>query len=185
MGLVHKSLREKELINVSFFDLIKLRLPWLVVGLGGAMVASIIASKFELTLKQTITIAFFIPIMTNMSDAIGTQTEIILIRALSNLKFNLGRYILREVTEGFLMGLILALLAYIFAFFLSQSSQVALMVAVALVLCVTSATLLACITPLFLKLLGKDPAVGSGPFTTSLQDTVSLLIYLIIATLML
>jgi magnesium transporter len=185
MSIVHKSLMEKELVKISFLELIKLRLPWLIVGLGGAMVASLIASRFELTLKETITIAFFIPIMTNMSDAIGTQTEIILIRALSNLKFNIITYIVREVLEGFLMGIVLSVLAYGFALFLSGSSSIALMVSIALVLCVTSATILACLTPLFLKFMGKDPAVGSGPFTTSLQDTVSLLIYLIVATLML
>ncbi len=185
MSIYHKSLAEQELVRVGFWELIKLRLPWLVIGLGGAMVASLIASRFELTLKETITVAFFIPIMTNMSDAIGTQTEIIFIRALSNLKFGIFKYILREVLEGVVMGGILAVLSYIFARVLSGSSQIALMVSIALILSVIMATILACMTPLFLKFLGKDPAIGSGPFTTSLQDTVSLLIYLVVATVML
>ena len=186
MKLVHHdSLMKAELVNARFWDLIKLRFPWLVIGLVGGAIASIIVSRFELSLRQNIALAFFIPIIAYMSDAIGTQTETVFIRALSNLKFDIGKYITRELAIGAILGSALGILAGIFAYFLSQSTLIGVVVGLSLFLSMTVATGLACVTPIILKALKQDPAVGSGPFTTALQDLVSLAVYFIVATIIL
>ncbi len=146
---------------------------------------SIIVSKFETSLRETIAIAFFIPIIANMSDGIGTQTETIFIRALTDLKFSISKYLFRELFIGVTLGALMGLIAYPFAAYLGGSSTIGLVVGLSLFLSLSTATVLACITPIVLKKLGKDPAVGSGPFTTSLQDLVSLTIYLMVASLIL
>lgn len=181
----HDSLMKAELVNARFWDLIKIRTPWLAIGLVGGFLASVIVSKFELTLRETVALAFFIPVIAYMSDAIGTQTETVFIRALTNLKFNIPKYITREIIVGATLGSIFGLAAGFFAFIVAGSIAVAMVVGISLFLSMTIATGLACVTPIILKGFRQDPAVGSGPFTTALQDVVSLTIYFFIATLIL
>lgn len=181
----HNSLMRAELVTTRFWDLIKIRLPWLVIGLMGGLVASIIVSRFETSLRENIALAFFIPVITYMSDAIGTQTETILVRALTNLQFNIARYVWREFFVGVVIGSILGVVTAIFAYFLSSSFDVSLVVGLSLFLSITVATVLACATPLFLRSLGRDPAAGSGPLTTAIQDVVSLIIYFMVAAMIL
>ncbi len=59
------------------------RLPWLLVGLLGAMAATALVGGFERQLEANVLLAFFIPAVVYMADAVGTQTEAVLIRALS------------------------------------------------------------------------------------------------------
>lgn len=186
MGLKHHdSLMKAELVTARLWDLVKIRLPWLIVGLVGGLIAGIIVSKFELTLEENIALAFFIPVIAYMSDAIGTQTETIFIRALANLSFSIKKYILRELMVGAIMGSLVGVLAGIFASFISRNSEIGLVVGLSLFLSMSTATVLACITPIILRSLRNDPAVGSGPFTTALQDVVSLIIYFTVASVIL
>lgn len=181
----HDSLMKAELVNARFWDLIKIRTPWLAIGLVGGFLASVIVSKFELTLRETVALAFFIPVIAYMSDAIGTQTETVFIRALTNLKFNIPKYITREIVVGAILGSIFGVASGFFAFIVAGSIAVGMVVGISLFLSMTIATGLACVTPIILRGFKQDPAVGSGPFTTALQDVVSLTIYFFIATLIL
>ncbi len=184
MKLVHHdSLMKAELVSARFWDLIKIRLPWLVIGLVGGLFASVVVSRFELSLRENIALAFFIPVIAYMSDAIGTQTETVFIRALTDLQFNINKYVVREVIVGATLGCILGLISAVFATILSGSPQIGLVVGLSLFLSMTVATGLACITPIILKSFKQDPAVGSGPFTTAVQDVVSLTIYFAVASI--
>lgn len=181
----HDSLMKAELVTARFSDLIKIRFPWLVICLAGGLIASLIVSRFEMSIRENVALAFFIPIIANLSDAIGTQTETIFIRALADLKFDITKYILREIFVGGMMGTGLGVIAFMFAYILSGSAQIGFIVGLSLVLSMTAATVIACVTPIVLRFLGKDPAVGSGPFTTSLQDIVGLTVYFTTAYLVL
>lgn len=181
----HDSLMRAELVTARFWDLIKIRFPWLLIGLVGGLLASVIVSRFELSLRENIALAFFIPVIAYMSDAIGTQTETIFIRALANLQFSIKKYILREFTVGATMGSFAGVLSGIFATLISGNSEIGLVVGLSLFLSMSIATVLACMTPLILRSIGHDPAVGSGPFTTALQDVASLTIYFIVGLVIL
>ncbi|OGE46068.1 hypothetical protein A3B39_03625 [Candidatus Daviesbacteria bacterium RIFCSPLOWO2_01_FULL_37_10] len=174
-----------ELVTARFWDLIKIRLPWLIVGLTGALLAGVIVSRFELSLREHIALAFFIPVIAYMSDAIGTQTETIFIRALANLRFSIKKYIFRELFVGATMGSLIGFLAGFFASLISGSSQIGLVVGLSLFFSMSAATVLACQVPIILRSFRNDPAVGSGPFTTALQDVVSLTIYFLVASIIL
>lgn len=181
----HDSLMKAELVSARFTDIIKIRFPWLVVGLIGALIASFIVSRFELSLRENIALSFFIPVIAYMSDSIGNQTETILIRALGNLKFNVGAYVLREMGIGILLGLLFGVISVVFSYIVSLSINVSLVVGISLCLSMAVAAALACLTPILLNWLGKDPAVGSGPFSTALQDITSLTIYFSVASIIL
>ena len=89
------------------------RLPWLLVGLALSTGATAMMAGFEHALKANIVISFFIPALVYLADAVGTQTEAIVVRALSLRMRPLGPLLLAEVATGALIGLPLALLAFL------------------------------------------------------------------------
>lgn len=173
------------LFKLGILQVVWARLPWLVIGLFVGLAATFLTSSFETSLKQTIALVYFIPVMAYMSDAIGTQSETIFIRSITVFKLNLWTYFLREFLIGGFIGSVIGLITGVFGYVLSGSIAVGIVVGISLWLSMTIATMLACATPLVLRLLGKDPAVGSGPFSTAIQDFISLLIYFTIATVVL
>ena len=174
-----------EIVGQRILGLVGLRLPWLLVGLAGGVIATSVVSFFEFSLKKEIALAFFIPVIAYMGDAIGTQTETIFIRSLSLVRLNLAKYVLKEFFTGLIIGFVCGVLAFFFTLFWLSSIKIAMIVGLSLLVSMAVASVLAIIIPLFLYKLGKDPAIGSGPFTTALQDIVSLLIYFSIALIIL
>jgi magnesium transporter len=160
------------------------RLPWLLVGLAGSMIAAATVARFELLLERHLAIAFFVPAIVYLADAIGTQTEAIAVRGLSLSRLSLRHLLAGELRTGLLMGVTLGALslpAVSIAF-----GDVRLGVAVALAIFVAGgvATTIGLLLPWTLQRLRSDPAFGSGPVATIIQDLLSLLIYLAIATLL-
>lgn len=76
--------------------MIEHRLPWLLLGLGGGILATILAARFEKLLSANIQLAFFIPVIVYMADAMGTQTENVYIRNLTTKKVQFHIYLLKE-----------------------------------------------------------------------------------------
>ncbi|WP_190814244.1 CBS domain-containing protein [Saccharopolyspora pogona] len=122
------------------------RLPWLVVGLAGALLSAVIVGSFERQIEEQLLIAFFIPGVVYVADAVGTQTEAVVIRGLS-VGVSVARVAVREVLTGVLLGLLMALLAFPLVMWLWQATDVALAVSVALLAASSIATLIAMILP--------------------------------------
>ena len=164
--------------------LLKLRMPWLIIGLGIGIIITFVVSRFEAVLDQQVSLAFFIPVIVYMSDAVGTQTETIYIRNLSKKQIKFSIYFFKELAVGLAVGSIAGALLGLFAWVWLGSSSVAITVGLALLASITTAAVVALIIPTILHRGFKvDPAVGAGPFTTVLQDLISLVIYFIIASL--
>lgn len=163
--------------------LIKLRLPWLVVGLIGGLLASFLVSQFEDILSQDIRLAFFVPLIVYISDAVGTQTETIYVRNLAKFKDNFYKYLFKESLIGLCLGGIFGVVTGVFAYLWLNSLSTALTVALAMFVNVAVSPIVALIVPEILFKEHADPALGGGPFTTVLQDIISLTIYFLIASL--
>lgn len=161
--------------------LIKERIPWLIVGLLGGLVASILVSRYEDILTANIPLAFFLPVIVYMSDAIGTQTGTVYVRNMAKFKDNFFKYLAKEVLIGLSFGSIFGILLGIFAGFWIGSGQIALSVGLAMFITATIAPVIALIIPEVLSKGKIDPALGGGPFTTVIQDLISLLIYFSVA----
>jgi magnesium transporter len=153
------------------------RLPWLVVGLGGSMVATFIVARFESALAVKPEIAFFIPGLVYLADAIGTQSEAVAVRGLSLSHVGIGRLIGSELRTGLLIGGVLALLAFPMVWGVFGEARLAAAVALALAGASIVASVLGLVLPWLLARTGSDPAYGSGPLATIVQDVLSLLIY--------
>ncbi len=157
------------------------RLPWLLIGLVGAMASAVIVGAFEAQLEEVVLLAFFVPAVVYMADAVGTQTETLLIRGMS-AGIDMRTVIRRELITGVLIGTLIGLAFFPFALIGWGDFNVALAVALALTASCSIATSVATILPRLLTRFGSDPAFGSGPLATIIQDLLSIAVYLAIAT---
>jgi magnesium transporter len=157
------------------------RLPWLVLGLLGALAAAGIVSSYERDLESTITLAFFLPGVVYMADAVGTQTEALVIRGLS-VGVPIGRVVRRELLTGLVVGTAIAGAFLPIGLVAWGDADVAITVAIALFAACSTPTLIAMLLPWLFNGLGADPAFGSGPLATVVQDLLSLLIYFAVAS---
>lgn len=156
------------------------RVPWLLVGLFGAMASALIVGSFERELEENVLLALFITAIVYMAGAVGTQTQTVLIRALAT-GIGVGQVFVREAVTGVLLGAIVGAVFLPFALVVWGDADVALAVGLALFASCTVSTVVAVVLPAVLQRLGKDPAFGSGPIATVIQDILSITIYFAIA----
>ncbi len=162
--------------------LLRLRVPSLVLGLLLGLFLSFITSKFEIVLAQNILFLFFIPFIVYLADAVGTQTQNIFVRDLKTGRSNFKIYLLKESFIGLAFALLFGLLTLFIVLFWLKSLQLALAVSLGIFGAVTSAPIIALTISQILQLEREDPAVWSGPITTVVQDTISVVIYGLIAS---
>jgi magnesium transporter len=161
------------------------RLPWLLVGLLGSILATFVVSRFERTLEARIFVAFFVPGIVYLADAIGTQTEAIVVRGLSfNQNSSLRNLLTGELWTGLLIGFVLGGLSFPIVLVAFGNFPLAVAVALTIVTAGGVATSVGLLFPWLLYRIGKDPAFGSGPVATIVQDVTSLLIYFAIVQIM-
>ena len=153
------------------------RLPWLLVGLLGSAFATWVVAAFEASLQRTVAVAFFMPGIVYLADAIGTQTEAVAVRSFSFQQPPALRTFLRELRTGFLLGLALALPVFPAIAFLMGDVRLALAVSFAILFAGTVAAAIGFAFPLLLARCNRDPALGSGPLATVVQDVLSLIAY--------
>jgi magnesium transporter len=176
-GISRESLQAREALEEPPMRRVRHRLPWLVVGLGGSMLATFVVARFETALSAKPALAFFIPGLVYLADAIGTQTEAVAVRGLSLSHAGLGRLLGGELRTGLLIGLLLALLAFPMVWLVFGELRLAAAVTLALTGASMVASSLGLLLPWALQRFGLDPAYGSGPLATIVQDVLSLLIY--------
>ncbi len=181
VGAAHPEPRETH----STFDAFRARIPWLMTGLIGGWMAAGIARTFESVLQEEIALVFFLPLVVYMADAVGTQTETVLVRALAYGDVPLARQLYREGLLGLLIGTTIGIAAGAGLLLFDGRRTLALVVGLTLLTTAVMATLVASLLPLWLARIGADPALASGPIATVVQDLLSVAIYLAVATMLL
>ncbi|NAZ38334.1 magnesium transporter [Rubellimicrobium sp. CFH 75288] len=164
------------------------RFRWLLVTLVAANVAAQVISQFEATIEQIVLLAVLMPIVASMGGNAGTQAVATAVRALATRQLteaNAWRVVRREagvgIVNGLAFGLIMALVVVLFF----REPMIAVVIAAALWITLTLASLGGVLVPITLNRLGVDPAVASGPFVTTVTDIVGFFVFLGIATLVL
>jgi magnesium transporter len=160
---------------------VRSRAPWLLFGLVAGLLLSVISSQFEATMQETIALAFFPPVIAYIADSVGTQSEAIAIRAFAIADVDYGSYIQQELLVGIVLGTMIGILGGIGATVIATSSQIGFVVGLSLFVSSTVANVLASLIPIGFILLDTDPALGSGPLATALQDAFSIVIYFLLA----
>jgi magnesium transporter len=157
------------------------RLPWLLLGLVGAILSADLVGAFEGQLQSHVILAFFIPGIVYLADAAGTQTETLVIRGMS-LGIPVQKVFRRELLTGCLIGLALALVLYPVLVWRWGRADVAAAVSLAVFAACSIASAVAMALPWTLKYFRQDPAFAAGPLATVIQDLISVLVYLLVCT---
>jgi magnesium transporter len=152
------------------------RFPWLLIGLLGAMLSAGIVAAFEEQIRDEVLLALFVPAVVYMADAVGTQTEAVVIRGMA-VGVPISRVFGRELAAGTIIGVLIGVCFFLFAFAVWGNTRVAATVGIALFVSSSLATLIAMVLPYVLARFGRDPAFGSGPLATVIQDLLSILVY--------
>jgi len=168
----------------SVLAALKNRVPWLIVGLGGGVVAAWISLQFESALQRYMVLSAFVPLMVYMSDAVATQTQTLYIRRLVT-EMDQRSYLAREAKTSCFIALIIGVLLGILSLPFVPSLIFSVTLGISLVITIFLAVIISLSIPFALHRMNIDPAFGSGPFATIIADITSLLIYFTIATTML
>lgn len=183
-GVVHDTEAVRSRTVESVGRRVRHRLPWLLVGLAGAMVAAVVVGTFEESISQQVLLAFFLPGVVYMADAVGTQTETVVVRGLS-VGVPVGRVARRETWTGLIIGLIVAVLFIPMGTLVFGEFRVMAAIGLAMFLSCAIASVVAMALPYLLARLGRDPAYGSGPLATVIQDVLTIACYGVIVTVLL
>ena len=169
----------------TVFTTARKRLPWLMILTVLGMITATILGNFEETLEQVALLAAFIPIIGGMAGNSGTQSLAVAVRGISTGEIDEQsklKLALREMGSGLLSGLCCAVLLFIIIVLIYHTPILALIVSFSLTIAMTVATLSGAVVPLLMHRMKIDPAVASGPFISTINDIISMLIYFGLAT---
>jgi magnesium transporter len=173
-------------IDKGPFSAARKRLPWLVILLFLGMFTASLIGRFEDTLNQVAILAVFIPLIAGMAGNTGTQALAVAVRGLATGDVESGskwKLIIREAGTGIITGgtcgILVTIVVYVWQGDIFLGSLVGISIFAALIV----ATLAGALVPLMMHRLKIDPAVASGPFITTINDIISILIYFGLATI--
>jgi magnesium transporter len=181
-------LTEEEHVYTPLPTVIRRRLPWMVVNLATAFLASWVVGLFESSIHAVSVLAVFMPIVAGMGGNGGTQTLTVVTRGIALGELGpdaAARAMLREVLVGLAIGVVTGLLTALGAYFWRGSVALGLVLLLAMVTNMIVAGLSGAAVPLVLRALRQDPALGSGVFVTTFTDVFGFLSFLGLATLLL
>lgn len=164
----------------------KSRLPWLIMLLFIGMGTASIIGYFEGTLKQAAILASFIPLIGGMGGNAGTQALAVVVRRLSGselTRIEMFKLILKELGTGAITGSTIGILIAIIVGLWQNNMVLGLVIGLSLFCTLIVSTLAGASIPIIIQRFNIDPAVASGPFITTINDIVGLMIYFTISTL--
>ncbi len=170
----------------TVLDTTRSRVPWLIVNLGTAILASFVIQIFDATIEQMVSLAVLMPIVASMGGNAGTQTMTVTVRALATNKLgpvNAPRVVTREFLVGIINGLILSVIMAAVVLVWFGSTKLGTVIAVAMVVNMIAAALAGILIPLVMDHFDLDPAPASGVFVTTVTDVVGFFAFLGLAAL--
>lgn len=174
---------EKVESSDSLFVISRARLPWLLIGMLGGILGAYVIGFFEEHLTENAVMASFIPLILAMGGNVGVQSSAIIVQSLANNTLNyesIFKRLLKELIVALFNGLICSVIALLFCWITRSDFDLALTIGVSLVAVFTYAGLFGTFVPLILNKYKIDPALATGPFITTTNDIIGLLIYFLI-----
>ena len=169
----------------GIYELTKARLPWLLIGLLGGILGAQVIGIFNI--ESHIELAFFTPLITAMGGNVGIQSSAIIVQGLAGNTIRLENasiIFIKEIGVALTNGIICSILAFAFCYF-TYGTMLAVTISVSLIIVIIFAALFGAFVPLTLNKYKIDPALATGPFITTMNDILGLLIYFIIGRMIL
>lgn len=183
---------EEPYSNISFLQMIRKRVGWLVILFIGESFTATAMSFFENQIAKAVILALFVPLIISSGGNTGSQASTLIIRALALGEVSIRdwwKIIKREIAVGLVLGIILGIIGFLRVAVWSSFVDIygphwlmiAMTVGVSLIGVVLWGNIVGSLLPLFLKRTGLDPAVSSAPFVATLVDITGLIIYFSVA----
>ena len=172
----------------SILELTRARLPWLVLALLGGFVSVTVLGGFEDALGSFKELFFFTPLIAAMAGNVGVQSSAIIIQGLANdsISGSLFQRLVKELSLSLLNGVILSVILFVGSYLLlGVSPAIGITVTISLLSVIIMASLVGTFIPFVLNKYGIDPALATGPFITTSNDIMGILIYFSLAKLIL
>ena len=185
---------------------VRKRLPWLIILLLLGITVSAVTGIFETVIATIPAIVFFQSMILGMAGNVGTQSLAVTIRTLSDMESEEDvrwrrKQILKELRIGFINGILIGMVAFIVVlgylaimrqeiiaghgYLVADSLIVAGVIGVSMLVSITLSGFIGTALPMLLSRLHIDPAVASGPFITTLNDIIAVVVYYGLTGLML
>lgn len=180
---------EEVVYGDNVMKIAQIRLPWLLTNLFGGLFTGYLMWLFKVTLSHVLVLVTFIPVITGMGGNLGLQSSTISVRGWATGRISLysfRHHLFKEIKVALLMaaacGLTVGIVAYLWH---GGPSLLGIVVGLSMFCAMNIAVLMGTLMPAILRRLGIDPAVASGPFVTTANDIVGILVYMVIATIFL
>ena len=163
----------------SVYEVTRARIPWLLIGLIGGLIVALIIGKNEEDIKLVPALAFFMPLIAAMAGNVGVQSSAIVVQSLASHRKpeNIGKKLIKELSVGLFNGLILSIVMYGAGLLLGYDQLITLTVSISLLTVIVFASLFGTFIPLMLNRFKIDAALATGPFITTANDVIGLIIY--------
>ncbi len=165
--------------------LTRARIPWLLIGLIGGVLSALVITVFEGNILEHAELALFIPLIAAMGGNVGIQSSAIIVQGLASGAHSLdstSRKLSKELIVSLINATILSVLIFTFNFLFFNNLPLTITVSLSLFIVVVFASFFGTIVPITLNSLNVDPALATGPFITTMNDIVGLLIYMQMST---
>lgn len=164
----------------------KNRLPWLIILMFLGLFTASIIGRFEATLDQVALLAIFLPLIAGMAGNTGTQALAVAVRGIATGEFQkqgLSKIVMRELTTGVIIGVTCGLSIWGIIYIWQGTLFLGFVVGLSIMTTLLVATVSGALVPLLMHYFKVDPAVASGPFITTINDIISVVIYFGLATM--
>jgi magnesium transporter len=177
---------DEEEVRGTTGDAIKSRLPWLILSVVTAVVASSVVFVYQSTIEAMALLAVAMPVIAGVGGNAGTQALAVTIRRIALSEETVGErlgVIWKELVVGLVNGLVIGVLAAVLGFLFTDAGiMFGVVVLLAMWGSLVVASFAGAFIPIFLERIGVDPAVASSPFVTTLTDLWGFFLLLGLAT---
>ena len=178
----------EQIRGASAWRAFRFRFPWLLVTVAGGTLSAILAGFFEITLKDSLIIAFFLTMVLGLNESVSMQSMSVTIHALRSVNVTwhwLTSTFRRELATAVLLGISCGFVVCIIVWVWRQDIRAAAVIGGSIALSLVTACAFGLAVPSLLRWLRLDPKIAAGPVTLALADFVALVIYFTSAWLVL
>lgn len=179
---------KEERLDMPLLASVSKRLPWLLVNLLTAFLASFTVGLFQSTIQKVVVLASVMSIVAGMGGNAGTQTLSLMIRSIALGKIQVRKewqFLLKEFCLSLINGAVTGLVTGVTLYFYYHNFYLGLIIFIAMIGNLIIAGVFGYAIPILLKKVNIDPAIASSIFLTTLTDVGGFFIFLMLAKIFL
>jgi len=170
----------------KIWELMRARMPWLLIGLMGGILSALILGSHEDELSNVTELAFFIPLIAAMAGNVGVQSSSIVVQSIARGVKDIesaGKKLIKEIMVAMATAFIFSFLIFLYNYFSQGNMDLTLSVSISLFIVIIFASVFGSFIPMVLYRFKIDPALATGPFITTMNDILGLFIYLMVGNI--